>query len=151
MPGSTSGPGPGQTPDPGPGQTLVPGPVADLNTTAELTLDSTLTSEGITLQGSEIEVPRQTEKYLRVVNKTSKTITVSVRLTRDSTPLTWSVSAGEEADLSNSDGKRIVCRAAFIWAESEGRRWLTYKDVPLTVVPRPYVSPEVLPYPVGFE
>ncbi len=84
----------------------------------------------------------QNVRYIRVSNQTGEPLRVYVRLPEDGQVRLWNFAEGQVAYLA-VDNQRIVAGSAFIWAESDTRRWTRYQEESLAIVAAPYRSDAV--------
>ena len=94
-------------------------------------------------------MPLQTTRYLRIVNNTSETITVYLRMPDGPRTQSRRLAAGEAIDLTAND-ERVALAEVYVWAKSETKAWNSHKDEVLTLVRSPYRSNNIGTFTYNF-
>jgi hypothetical protein len=98
----------------------------------------------------EMPAPRakstwQTERSLRLVNRSGEALVVYVQLPGEVGPQSYNLGDGEEL-LVTRDGQPRSATRLRVWARGGGKAWDRYKDDDLVLAPEPYRAETIAEY-----
>jgi hypothetical protein len=93
--------------------------------------------------GPSTPKPLQEVRYLRVSNQTGQAIRVYVK--EDGETRSWDFAAGQTAYLE-IEGEEVAASEVLLWATSDDKSWMDYRDSPLVLVSEPYPCYNIATY-----